>query len=59
MARPRKDSGVEVEPAHKAGQPKADTKKTDMLIEALLAHFIAEYGDRQDGIVKTLKALRG
>lgn len=59
MARPRKDHGPKVEPAHEAGQPRPDTDKTDALIDALLAHFVGEYGDRPDGIVQTLKALKG
>lgn len=61
MARPRKDHGLEPEPAVDAvGQAGPDTDKTDALIEALLAHFVAEYGEGAAvDIVQTLKALRG
>lgn len=61
MARPRKDHGQQDEPAPQVtDQPRPEVDKTDALIDALLAHFVAEFGDGSAvDIVKTLKALRG
>jgi len=61
MARPRKDHGPQPEPARSVTtQPVPDTDKLTVLVDALLAHFVAEYGEGAAvDIVQTLKALRG
>lgn len=61
MARPKKDHGSDTDQTHSVvAQPRPDTDKIDALIDALLVHFVAEYGEGAAvKIVQTLKALRG